>query len=154
MLVYLVAVAAVCIPLVIRLDSEVSRSQATAARARSQTDVALEAAAWALHGFSGHEVTLYEKRDRPGGHSATVDIDYDGTPIAVTSDSDLGYTLGLEYRFAGSLGLDLRADVLKPLGDAWRISQRVERTLSLAGGSFADMIRTVAASSPSGATSR
>lgn len=48
-LVCLVAVVAVCVPLVIRLDSEVSRSQATAARARSQTDVALESAAWALH---------------------------------------------------------------------------------------------------------
>ncbi|MBV6657303.1 MAG: FAD-dependent oxidoreductase [Devosiaceae bacterium] len=45
--------------------------------------VAGNAAAWALHTFSPHEVTLYEKRDRPGGHSATVDIDYDGTPISV-----------------------------------------------------------------------
>ncbi|QBF34005.1 NAD(P)/FAD-dependent oxidoreductase [Thalassococcus sp. S3] len=40
-------------------------------------------AAWALHSFSPHDVVLYEKRDRPGGHSATVDIDYDGTPTAV-----------------------------------------------------------------------
>jgi outer membrane protein W len=38
----------------------------------------------------------------------------DGTPIAVTSDSDLGYTLGLEYRFAGSLGLDLRVGRAEP----------------------------------------
>lgn len=38
-------------------------------------------AAWALH--PTHDVTLYEKADRPGGHTATVDIDYDGTPIAV-----------------------------------------------------------------------
>lgn len=28
-------------------------------------------------------VTVLEKRDRLGGHAATVDIDYDGTPIAV-----------------------------------------------------------------------
>ena len=35
-------------------------------------------------------------------------------------------------------------------GDAWRISQRVERTLSLAGGGFAAMIRTVAASASGG----
>lgn len=41
------------------------------------------AAAWALHTFGGHTVTLYEKRSRPGGHSATVDIDYDGTPVTV-----------------------------------------------------------------------
>ena len=45
--------------------------------------IAGNAAAWALHQYSAHSVTLYEKRDRPGGHSATVDIDYDGTPIAV-----------------------------------------------------------------------
>ena len=35
-------------------------------------------AAWALS--RDHDVTVYERRDRPGGHSATVDIDYDGTP--------------------------------------------------------------------------
>lgn len=39
--------------------------------------------AWALHAFGGHDVTLYETRLRPGGHSATVDINYDGTQIAV-----------------------------------------------------------------------
>ncbi|MFK7792792.1 MAG: NAD(P)/FAD-dependent oxidoreductase [Devosiaceae bacterium] len=37
------------------------------------------AAAWALHTFAGHEVTLYEKRLRPGGHSATVDITHTHT---------------------------------------------------------------------------
>ncbi len=39
------------------------------------------AAAWALNPV--HDVTLYEKDARPGGHTATVDIDYDGTPISV-----------------------------------------------------------------------
>jgi len=38
-------------------------------------------AAWALS--KNNEVTLYEKRLRPGGHSATVDIDYDGTALSV-----------------------------------------------------------------------
>ena len=38
-------------------------------------------AAWALR--HTHDVVLYEKRDRLGGHSATVDIDYDGTPLSV-----------------------------------------------------------------------
>lgn len=38
-------------------------------------------AAWALRDV--HDVTLFEKRDRLGGHANTVDIDYDGTPIAV-----------------------------------------------------------------------
>ena len=38
-------------------------------------------AAWALNPH--HDVTLYEKDNRPGGHTATVDIDYDGRRIAV-----------------------------------------------------------------------
>lgn len=38
-------------------------------------------AAWALNNV--HDVTLYEKDTRPGGHTATVDIDYEGTPISV-----------------------------------------------------------------------
>ena len=38
-------------------------------------------AAWALSGHN--EVVIYEKRLRPGGHSATVDIDYDGTQMSV-----------------------------------------------------------------------
>ncbi|MBD8555785.1 FAD-dependent oxidoreductase [Rhizobium sp. CFBP 8762] len=38
-------------------------------------------AAWALH--TAHDVTLYEKDQRAGGHTATVDIDYDGTKLAV-----------------------------------------------------------------------
>src|SRR5262245_32447741 len=38
-------------------------------------------AAWALH--RDHDVTVFEKEPRPGGHSHTVDVDYDGTPIAV-----------------------------------------------------------------------
>lgn len=50
-------------------------------------------AAWALH--AKHEVTLYEKRNRPGGHSATVDVDYDGETISV----DTGFIVynGLNY---------------------------------------------------------
>lgn len=38
-------------------------------------------AAWALDRV--HDVTLYEAADRPGGHTATVDIDYDGVPVSV-----------------------------------------------------------------------
>ncbi|MEM6712751.1 MAG: FAD-dependent oxidoreductase [Pseudomonadota bacterium] len=45
--------------------------------------IAGNAAAWALHTFSAHDVTLYEKRLRPGGHSATVDVQRDGKTIAV-----------------------------------------------------------------------
>lgn len=71
--------------------------------------------------FGGAAVTLYEKDNRPGGHAATVDIDYDGTGIAVdtgfivyntlnyplmtalydelgvkTHDSDMGFALSLD----------------------------------------------------------
>lgn len=38
-------------------------------------------AAWALS--QAHDVTLFEAGARFGGHTATVDIDYDGTPISV-----------------------------------------------------------------------
>lgn len=38
-------------------------------------------AAWLLS--SRHDVTLYEKRERTGGHSATVTVDHDGTPVSV-----------------------------------------------------------------------
>src|SRR5215467_8472153 len=45
------------------------------------TGIAGNAAAWAL--ASQHEVTVYEKEHRPGGHSHTVTVDYDGEEIAV-----------------------------------------------------------------------
>lgn len=38
-------------------------------------------AAWILD--KSHDVTLYEQNNIAGGHTATVDIDYDGTPISV-----------------------------------------------------------------------
>ncbi|MHA7772662.1 NAD(P)/FAD-dependent oxidoreductase [Roseibium sp. M-1] len=50
-------------------------------------------AAWALSGR--HDVVLYEKRMRPGGHSATVDIDYDGTPLSV----DTGFIVYNELNY-------------------------------------------------------
>lgn len=55
--------------------------------------IAGNSAAWALH--PKHEVTLYERRGRPGGHSATVDVDYDGETISV----DTGFIVynGLNY---------------------------------------------------------
>ncbi len=38
-------------------------------------------AAYALHG--SHEIAVYERRERIGGHSATVTVDYDGRTIPV-----------------------------------------------------------------------
>ncbi|ALV29157.1 NAD(P)/FAD-dependent oxidoreductase [Pannonibacter phragmitetus] len=50
-------------------------------------------AAWALSGH--HDITVYEKRLRPGGHSATVDIDYDGAAISV----DTGFIVYNELNY-------------------------------------------------------
>ena len=56
-------------------------------------------AAWALR--DRHEVTLYEKDARLGGHANTVDIDYDGTPIAV----DTGFIVFNSHNYPNLLGL-------------------------------------------------
>lgn len=45
------------------------------------TGIAGLGAAHLLH--ETHDITIYEKRDRLGGHAHTIDIDYDGTQIAV-----------------------------------------------------------------------
>ena len=42
------------------------------------TGIAGNAAAWALS--KRYPVTVYDREIRPGGHSHTVTIDYDGTP--------------------------------------------------------------------------
>lgn len=55
--------------------------------------IAGNSAAWALS--ADHQVVLYEKRLRPGGHSATVDIDYDGSPISV----DTGFIVYNELNY-------------------------------------------------------
>ncbi|MBO9419220.1 FAD-dependent oxidoreductase [Labrenzia sp. R4_2] len=67
-------------------------------------------AAWALN--SHHDVVLYEKRDRPGGHSATADIDYDGTPMSV----DTGFIVYNELNYPNFTAL------LDHLGVATEIS--------------------------------
>ena len=48
-----------------------------------------------------HKVTVFEKRNRAGGHSATVDIDYDGTPLAV----DTGFIVYNELNYPGLVAL-------------------------------------------------
>lgn len=50
-------------------------------------------AAWALNPV--HDVVLYEKDARLGGHTATVNVDYDGTPIAV----DTGFIVYNEVNY-------------------------------------------------------
>ena len=51
------------------------------------------AAAWALRDTA--DVTLFEALERAGGHTATVDIDYDGTPISV----DTGFIVYNEHNY-------------------------------------------------------
>ncbi|KIZ39523.1 MULTISPECIES: FAD-dependent oxidoreductase [Rhodopseudomonas] len=57
------------------------------------TGIAGNAAAWALS--RRYPVTLYERELRPGGHSHTVTVDYDGIPIAV----DIGFIVYNEHNY-------------------------------------------------------
>src|SRR6478609_12116511 len=57
------------------------------------TGIAGNAAAWTLS--QRYQVTVYERELRPGGHSHTVTIDYDGTPIAV----DTGFIVYNELNY-------------------------------------------------------
>ncbi|HEY8381724.1 MAG TPA: FAD-dependent oxidoreductase [Microvirga sp.] len=59
------------------------------------TGIAGNAAAWALATGSRHEVTVFERAPRAGGHCATVEVDYEGERIAVDTGfmvyNDLNY---------------------------------------------------------------
>jgi predicted NAD/FAD-binding protein len=57
------------------------------------TGIAGNAAAWALS--QRYPVTVYDRELRPGGHSHTVTIDYDGTPVAV----DIGFIVYNELNY-------------------------------------------------------
>ncbi len=57
--------------------------------------IAGNAAAWALATGSSHEIVVYEQDGRIGGHSATVDVDYDGTHIPV----DTGFIVYNELNY-------------------------------------------------------
>jgi uncharacterized protein len=57
------------------------------------TGIAGSAAAWALS--KRYPVTVYDRDLRPGGHSHTVTIDYDGVPLAV----DIGFIVYNELNY-------------------------------------------------------
>jgi predicted NAD/FAD-binding protein len=57
------------------------------------TGIAGNAAAWTLS--RRYRVTVYDREIRPGGHSHTVTIDYDGTPLAV----DIGFIVYNELNY-------------------------------------------------------
>jgi len=57
------------------------------------TGIAGNAAAWTLS--KRYPTTVYDRELRPGGHSHTVTIDYDGTPVAV----DIGFIVYNELNY-------------------------------------------------------
>ena len=57
------------------------------------TGIAGSAAAWTLS--KRYPITVYDREIRPGGHSHTVTIDYDGTPLAV----DIGFIVYNELNY-------------------------------------------------------
>jgi len=59
------------------------------------TGIAGNAAAYALSTCTSHEITVFDKDARAGGHSATVDIDYDGKRLSV----DTGFIVYNEVNY-------------------------------------------------------
>jgi predicted NAD/FAD-binding protein len=57
------------------------------------TGIAGNAAAWALSNH--YPITVYDREIRPGGHSHTVTIDYEGTPLSV----DIGFIVYNELNY-------------------------------------------------------
>lgn len=62
-------------------------------------------AAWCLH--QTHDVTLFEAENRPGGHTCTVDVDYDGTHIPV----DVGFIVMNERNYPNMVAMLDHLDV-------------------------------------------
>lgn len=69
------------------------------------TGIAGNAAAWALS--KRYPVTVYDRELRPGGHSHTVTVDYDGTAIAV----DIGFIVYNELNYPDLTELFAHLDV-------------------------------------------
>ena len=69
------------------------------------TGIAGNAAAWALS--KRYPVTVYDREIRPGGHSHTVTIDYDGTAVAV----DTGFIVYNELNYPDLTALFAHLDV-------------------------------------------
>ncbi len=69
------------------------------------TGIAGNAAAWALS--KRYPLTVYERELRPGGHSHTVTIDYDGCPLQV----DIGFIVYNELNYPDLTALFAHLDV-------------------------------------------
>jgi predicted NAD/FAD-binding protein len=87
------------------------------------TGIAGNAAAYAL--ADRHPITVYERDIRPGGHSHTVDINYDGTPIAV----DTGFIVYNELNYPDLTALFQRLSVET-------LPTRMSFSVSANGGQF------------------
>jgi predicted NAD/FAD-binding protein len=89
------------------------------------TGITGNAAAWALTVGSPHEVTVYERSARPGGHARTVTIDYDGVEIAV----DIGFMVFNDLNYPNLSAL------FRELGVSTRPA-RMSFSVSVEGGAF------------------
>jgi predicted NAD/FAD-binding protein len=69
------------------------------------TGIAGNAAAWALS--QRYPITVYEREIRPGDHSHTVTVDYDGVPVAV----DVGFIVYNELNYPELTALFKQLDV-------------------------------------------
>jgi uncharacterized protein len=69
------------------------------------TGIAGNAAAWALS--KRYPITVYDREIRPGGHSHTVTIDYDGAPLAV----DIGFIVYNELNYPDLTALFAHLDI-------------------------------------------
>src|SRR6266699_1706299 len=69
------------------------------------TGIAGNAAAWTLS--KRYPVTVYDREIRPGGHSHTVTIDYDGAPLAV----DIGFIVYNELNYPDLTALFAHLDI-------------------------------------------
>ncbi len=65
------------------------------------TGIAGNSAAWALATTTRHDITVYERDARIGGHSATMDIVHDGKPISV----DTGFIVYNELNYPNFVAL-------------------------------------------------
>ncbi|GGH22598.1 NAD/FAD-binding protein [Alsobacter metallidurans] len=104
------------------------------------TGISGNAAAYALATSTGHRITVYERDIRPGGHSATVDIDYDGARIAV----DTGFIVYNEANYENLTALFAELGVKTEASDmSFAVSARggrfewCGRTTDTANGLFA-----------------
>jgi uncharacterized protein len=89
------------------------------------TGISGNAAAWALAVGSRHDVVVYERSSRPGGHARTVTIDYDGAEIAV----DIGFMVFNDLNYPNLSAL------FRELGVATQPAE-MSFSVSVDGGAF------------------